>query len=93
LILRAAASRPVSFRLSCDRVETFAGVLEPGALLTRECAGVFEVHAGDAGAVNVSVNGERLTLGRPGRPIAGRHISLANLADFSSAPPAAAGPP
>ena len=76
----------VRFGLRCNGQESYSGLLETGKPLNFNCAGVYEVSIEDAGAVNLSVNGERIYLGRPGQSIAGRHVSAANYPDFLKPP-------
>ena len=87
MVLRASAVQTVPFGLLCDGRELFSGALEAGRLVRFDCTGVYEVALGDAGAVSVTINGERVYLGRSGQSVAGRHVSLANLSDYTTPPP------
>jgi cytoskeleton protein RodZ len=86
LSLRVVPLAVVRFGLLCDGKDLFSGTLEVGRTLTFTCAGVYEVSVEDAGAVNLSVGGDRIYIGRPGQSIAGRHVSRANLPDFLNPP-------
>lgn len=86
LILRVIPFQPVRFSLMCGGKELFSGNLSVGSPLRFQCPGVYEVSLDDAGAVSLSVNGERIYLGRPGQSIAGRHVSAANYLDFARPP-------
>lgn len=86
LILRVIPFQPVRFGLLCGGKEMHSGNLAPGTPMKFECAGTFEVTLDDAGAVSMSVNGERIYLGRPGQSIAGRHVSAQNYLDFVKPP-------
>lgn len=86
MALRVVPLQTVKFGLLCDGKEAYSGTLEPGRPQTFTCAGVYEITVEDAGAVNLSVNGDRIYVGRPGQSIAGRHVSRANLPDFLNPP-------
>ena len=86
MALRVVPLQPVRFELRCDGKEAFSGTLEPGRPQSFTCTGVYEITVEDAGAVNLSVNGDRIYVGRPGQSIAGRHVSRANLPDFLNPP-------
>ena len=76
----------IRFDLLCNGTSIHSGFLAVGVPVSFECSGVFEVSLEDAGAVSMTVNGDRIYLGRPGQPLAGRHISAANYRDFTNAP-------
>lgn len=86
MTLRAVPLQSVKFGLLCDGKEAFSGTLEPGRSLSFTCAGVYDITVEDAGAVNLSIDGERIYVGRRGQSIAGRHVSRANLPDFLNPP-------
>ena len=86
MTLRVVPLQSVKFGLRCDGKEVFAGTLEPGHPQNFACAGVYEVTVEDAGAVNLSIDGDRIYVGRRGQSIVGRHVSRANLPDFLNPP-------
>jgi len=86
MTLRAVPLQSVKFGLLCDGKEMFSGTLEPGRALSFTCTGVYEITTEDAGAVNLSIDGDRIYVGRRGQSIAGRHVSRANLPDFLNPP-------
>jgi cytoskeletal protein RodZ len=90
LTLRVISFHSVRFELLCSGKPLHSGALAVGAPLTFDCQGVYEVSLEDAGAVSMSINGERIYLGRPGQAIMGRHVSAANYQDFVNAPSEAA---
>jgi cytoskeletal protein RodZ len=90
IALRVIPFHPVRFELMCSGKPLHSGVLAVGVPLSFECQGVYEVSLEDAGAVSMSVNGERIYLGRPGQPVAGRHVSSSNYQDYLNAPSEAA---
>lgn len=87
LVLRVIPFQPVRFSLLCGGNVLYSGHLAAGNPLRFQCAGVYVVTLDDAGAVSMSVNGERIYLGRPGQSIAGRHVSAGNYLDFVRPPP------
>ena len=82
LIMRVVPLQTAGLQLQCDGKQIFSGELQAGRAFRFDCPGVYEISMEDAGAVNLSINGERIYLGRPGQTIAGRHISAANYVDF-----------
>ena len=86
LSLRVIPFHAIRFDLLCNGTSIHSGFLAVGVPVSFECSGVFEVSLEDAGAVSMTVNGDRIYLGRPGQPLAGRHISAANYRDFTNAP-------
>lgn len=92
LILRAIAATPTHIALSCASQSVYDGTPAAGQVLNFTCDGVFEISLADAGAIALAVNGERIYVGRPGQPVAGRFITAANIADYTNAPPVEATP-
>ena len=87
LVVRIIPIHPSRLGLLCNGREVYSGAVEAGQVLKFECAGVYEVSLDDAGATNISINGERIYLGRPGQSITGRHVSAANYRDYVDPPP------
>ncbi len=92
LVVRIIPLQPSRLGLLCNGREVYSGAVEAGQVLKFECAGVYEVSMDDAGAMNVSANGERIYLGRPGQSITGRHVSAANYLDYVNPPPGSSPP-
>jgi cytoskeletal protein RodZ len=86
MTLRVVPLASARFGLLCNGKEAFSGTLEPGHAQSFTCAGVYEISLDDAGAVNLSIDGDRIYVGRKGQSIAGRHVSRANLPDFLDPP-------
>ena len=86
MILRVVPLAAAKLGLLCDGKEIYSGTIEPGRPLSFTCARVYEITVEDAGAVNLSIDGERIYVGRPGQSSAGRHVSRANLPDFLNPP-------
>jgi len=86
MTLRVVPLAAVKLELLCDGKQTFSGGVTVGHPLNFSCAGVYEISVEDAGAVNLSIDGERIYVGRAGQSIAGRHVSRANLPDFVNPP-------
>ena len=90
--MRVIPLQPSRLGLLCNGKEIYSGNLQAGQVIKFECAGVYEVSMDDAGAMNLSVNGERIYLGRQGQSISGRHVSAANYLDYVN-PPLGPSPP
>ena len=92
LVMRVVPLKEVRFDVLCDGRPAHSGLLEAARVVKFECPGVLEISLGDAGAVNLTVNGERIYLGRPGQSVSGRHVSAANYLDYATPPPGAISP-